>query len=452
VTELTLTPEKARGAIEVLQPLVSTRLWTYSFQGKRALELALLALRDVAAPAEADPGARSALEEFAREHSLRLAVEKHSPERWTVRFERCEVKQGKMLAGLYGDASSEAEARADYQAKIAGRLLVVDAHKPTRREVRAPATWRSVMTTYDPAAKMLATVVLPAPAAASAIDQVFRDIAAKGVEALPVDEAMPCRRCAECEGQEHHWLMPECTNEDGTPCEPFVPCKHCDARAGLCGRCCDGVIFPVAEDRTLCDACLQEDAPHVCPGCHAVGAEPHAGYCPDAAIERAREASATDAQDDDGPSDDPPTSSQRRPPPPGSAASDEQHVAAYKLIETYVQQSGLTDLHEALGTVEGAIAALTEMRRNYDALVPADGLPGFGVDPKDSVALLELRQAVDDYLGWETLEQEEAADYAARVRQVGKHLEHYRGGHCPGCDAPGCTGAPPAPDARDGGA
>lgn len=33
----------------------------------------------------------------------------------------------------------------------------------------------------------------------------------------------------------------------------------------------------------------EDDAPFVCPGCHCVGAEPHAGYCIDAEIERERE-------------------------------------------------------------------------------------------------------------------------------------------------------------------
>jgi hypothetical protein len=53
-----------------------------------------------------------------------------------------------------------------------------------------------------------------------------------------------CRRCTECEGQEHHWLMPDCTNEDGTPCEPFIPCKHCDARAAVCEGCYEGPALP----------------------------------------------------------------------------------------------------------------------------------------------------------------------------------------------------------------
>lgn len=33
----------------------------------------------------------------------------------------------------------------------------------------------------------------------------------------------------------------------------------------------------------------EEARPYVCPGCYAIGAEPHAGYCQDEAIEQARE-------------------------------------------------------------------------------------------------------------------------------------------------------------------
>jgi hypothetical protein len=44
---------------------------------------------------------------------------------------------------------------------------------------------------------------------------------------------------------------------------------------------------------------------------------------------------------------------------------------------------------------------------------------GFGVDPKDSAALLELRAAIDDHLGWRNEKEEHAGDYVARVKQVG---------------------------------
>jgi hypothetical protein len=39
-----------------------------------------------------------------------------------------------------------------------------------------------------------------------------------------------------------------------------------------------------------------EDPPFVCPGCYAINEEPHAGYCPDAAIER-EEADRQDRRD-----------------------------------------------------------------------------------------------------------------------------------------------------------
>lgn len=48
------------------------------------------------------------------------------------------------------------------------------------------------------------------------------------------------------------------------------------------------------------------------------------------------------------------------------------------------------------------------------------GLGGFETDPRDSAALLELRQVIDDELGWESEEQEEEADYVGRVREVAK--------------------------------
>jgi hypothetical protein len=59
------------------------------------------------------------------------------------------------------------------------------------------------------------------------------------------------------------------------------PCLHTSA---LCPASVSSLMLEIQE----------AEAPHVCPGCYAVGEEPCAGYCPDAAIERAREASESD--------------------------------------------------------------------------------------------------------------------------------------------------------------
>ena len=44
----------------------------------------------------------------------------------------------------------------------------------------------------------------------------------------------------------------------------------------------------------------------------------------------------------------------------------------------------------------------------------------FGINPSDSASLLELRNAIDDSLGWFDDEDKESGDYAWRVRQVGQ--------------------------------
>jgi len=48
--------------------------------------------------------------------------------------------------------------------------------------------------------------------------------------------------------------------------------------------------------------------------------------------------------------------------------------------------------------------------------------PSFGVDPGDSARLLELRQAIDSYLGWKSKDDEEHGDYVFRIREIGDML------------------------------
>lgn len=62
-----------------------------------------------------------------------------------------------------------------------------------------------------------------------------------------------CRRCIECLGEDHHWLtsIPECP-EGG---EPFIRCKHCDARAGICIECAEGPVWPPTTNNERCELC-----------------------------------------------------------------------------------------------------------------------------------------------------------------------------------------------------
>lgn len=68
-------------------------------------------------------------------------------------------------------------------------------------------------------------------------------------------EPPSCRRCSECTRQPHHWLtsMPEFEPADGG--EPYIPCKHCDARAGICGECAEGPVWPPTTNNQRCELC-----------------------------------------------------------------------------------------------------------------------------------------------------------------------------------------------------
>lgn len=48
------------------------------------------------------------------------------------------IKEGCMLRGAYGEGDTPEKAIADYADKIAGELLVQDAYRDTRREIRCP--------------------------------------------------------------------------------------------------------------------------------------------------------------------------------------------------------------------------------------------------------------------------------------------------------------------------
>ncbi len=101
---------------------------------------------------------------------------------------------------------------------------------------------------------------------------------------------------------------------------------------------------------------------------------------------------------------------------------DEARAAAHHLKRTPVVDDSdlrVRDLAIAYLALESELTTLRSQ------LEPEDPV-SFGVDPADSASLLALRQAVDDHLGWATLESEEAADYPARVHEVGAELATLR--------------------------
>lgn len=63
-----------------------------------------------------------------------------------------------------------------------------------------------------------------------------------------------CRRCTECQGQEHHFLPLAEWDEQAE--EFYYPCKHCDARARCCSECEDA-IWPVVEGVERCGYCAE---------------------------------------------------------------------------------------------------------------------------------------------------------------------------------------------------
>jgi hypothetical protein len=90
----------------------------------------------------------STLEEFADRHGLVMRVVERSAEtiaywrgdcfRFYANFDGAEVGEGSILASASGNGNTEADAIRDYGVRISEKLLIVDAMKPTRREIRVP--------------------------------------------------------------------------------------------------------------------------------------------------------------------------------------------------------------------------------------------------------------------------------------------------------------------------
>ncbi len=59
-------------------------------------------------------------------------------ERWTASFEKCETKDGGMLASEYGNGTSPELAIKNYCELISGKVLVFNAMSENRREFNCP--------------------------------------------------------------------------------------------------------------------------------------------------------------------------------------------------------------------------------------------------------------------------------------------------------------------------
>jgi hypothetical protein len=72
-----------------------------------------------------------------------------------------------------------------------------------------------------------------------------------------------CRRCSECEGEAHHWIVILGEAESDSD-HITIPCKHCSATThGVDCEACDEIVPAAAahmceEDGTwLCAACVE---------------------------------------------------------------------------------------------------------------------------------------------------------------------------------------------------
>lgn len=102
----------------------------------------------------------------------------------------------------------------------------------------------------------------------------------------------------------------------------------------------------------------------------------------------------------------------------------------------YMSPRPLSLLDEVIGSLDGPDSA-PSTRLLPDELFAAisstntvsDGFPPFGCDPEDSARLLELRQAIDDHLPWESNAAREAGDYVGAVRFAGELARAALKGH-----------------------
>lgn len=89
---------------------------------------------------------RQTIEDFADEYDLIMEVTERRPElcgfenynKHYACFQSAEIAAGGILQGAHGNGATPEAAIRDYKRNIAGRTLVVDAMKLSRREIQVP--------------------------------------------------------------------------------------------------------------------------------------------------------------------------------------------------------------------------------------------------------------------------------------------------------------------------
>lgn len=85
----------------------------------------------------------SSLKDFAQQYGLALRVKArakpaNSRETFYAAFDGVEIARGPILTSSYADGASPEEALGSLASRLSGEVLVVDAHKPSRRTFTAP--------------------------------------------------------------------------------------------------------------------------------------------------------------------------------------------------------------------------------------------------------------------------------------------------------------------------
>lgn len=91
-------------------------------------------------------GGAMSIDAFADTHGLTMEVVERPRRLWQgnenfryyASFKYTEVSEPNVLVSAYGDGKTPEQAIRSYAREIAGRRIVVDAFRPTRREIEVP--------------------------------------------------------------------------------------------------------------------------------------------------------------------------------------------------------------------------------------------------------------------------------------------------------------------------